>query len=128
MDKTATFFRVFDIAFFAPGAVLFAALLRAQYIPKAAVSQELKTIRDILQIVLLVAGVYVLGLICHAVQRGIKTIWRLLSNNSTAASWYTRLQSDHVYELATYFWYMRATCWNLAVALLAALSIEGARS
>jgi len=28
MDKAATFFRVFDIAFFAPGAVLFAAVWR----------------------------------------------------------------------------------------------------
>jgi hypothetical protein len=123
MDKAATFFRVFDVAFFAPGVVLFAALLRAGYIPDTVLKINLSTIEGILIIVQAVAGVYILGLICHAIQRIIKTLCKLLPA-SDKSSWYTRLTSNSSYELVTYFWYLRATCWNLAIALAIALFFE----
>jgi hypothetical protein len=35
-------------------------------------------------------------------------------------SWFERLSSEERHELSKYFWYMRATCFNLSVALVLA--------
>ena len=123
MDKAATLFRVFDIAFFVPGAVVFVALYKANYLSEISFNAELNKSGGAILVVVAVAGVYALGLICHALQRGIEWIYRKFQEKPSPGkkSWFQEKCDDRSYELATYFWYVRATCRNLSVALLLSL-------
>lgn len=127
MDKASLFFRVFDIAFFAPGTVLFLALRQARWLPDGGLDKPLGTAGGTLAVLFAIATIYGLGLICHGVQRWIEPyLQRLFGTAPTGPtkSWYeTQNAVSPRQELAFYFWYLRATCWNLSVALLLTLCI-----
>lgn len=76
-----------------------------------------------------VALIYLFGLLCHALQR---VLWGFVFRRfcslppppsptsptaPTDKSWFQALDRAAREELALYFWYMRATCWNLAIAV-----------
>jgi len=117
MKSSLSFFRVFDIAFFAPGLVLVWALGKTFGFPQ---SRGLTTAGGAVDLVFFLGFVYVLGLAAHAVARIVKFIVKVLSAVEVkAVPWYARpgvCPSDEL-SIPLYFWYLRATCWNLAVAL-----------
>ena len=124
MEKSLSFFRVFDIAFFAPGILLFAAIWY-HFSPEIAVANiSIGEIKDnaplaIAVMTVSVALIYLFGLLCHALQR---VLWefvfrRFCPTPPTHKSWFQALDRAACEELALYFWYMRATCWNLAIAV-----------
>jgi hypothetical protein len=118
MDKPLSFFRVFDIAFFAPGMLLFGALWHAGYLPVNGFAQGQDTVHGVLSAAYAIVLIYLLGLICHGIQRGVLWLFRS-RKGSKDPSWYANLQANNPrHEFAIYFWYMRATCWNIAVALI----------
>jgi hypothetical protein len=117
MEKSLSFFRVFDIAFFAPGILLFAAIWY-RFFPEISIADiEKSTPRAIAVMTVSLAFIYLLGLLCHGFQRAI---WELVSRPAsvTKQAWFDGLDRAAREELALYFWYMRATCWNLAVAVI----------
>lgn len=126
MEKALSFFRVFDLAFFVPGAVLYWALHSFgpswfAAMDPLATKLEIGTVQGIFGVVVAIGLVYFLGLLTHAVQRLIDLlIWvsrkETQANIADEPAWYTKLENSPRAELAFYFWYMRATCWNSAVA------------
>lgn len=147
MDSMLSIFRVFDIAFFAPGTLLLAALLRARWI----VWSDYLGIGDatyveVANAVLTLLLIYVLGLLIHGLQRLISGLWGLVPATAPAreigsgkfrsrfvnaltrggdigVGWYTTMASETRDDMATYFWYLRATCWNLALAVVLAAGL-----
>lgn len=133
MDKGLSFFRFFDLAFFAPGTLLFAALWYGKFLHQP-VSESGDTLQGIFTVVFAIVAIYVLGLLCHGVQRLISLavesygIWKEERRPAPGQSpsqqtpgrkpWYAGLKESSRHELALYFWYMRATCWNLAAAVI----------
>lgn len=120
MEKTLNLFRVFDLAFFVPGAVLLAGLWRTGALGTT-VTDARDSSSDTLQAiglgVLAVLASFLLGLLCHSVYRLVHLIAGRLAGEATEPSWYNALVKDRPqHELAIYFWYLRATCWNTAVA------------
>lgn len=111
-------------AFFAPGNLLFAAIWYRflREIPIADMGGS--TPRAIAVVTVSLALIYLLGLLCHEFQRAI---WELLFRRASATaaattaarkSWFEALDRVARKELALYFWYLRTTCWNLAVAVI----------
>jgi hypothetical protein len=134
MDNSLSFFRVFDLAFFAPGMLLFGVMWYSGCFPVDALSSHDDTIHGIITGAFAVVFIYVLGLICHGIQRVVRWFIRLLLKNrrsttpdnteSTPSPWFAKLTKDSPRtELSLYFWYMRSTCWNLAVAIVLAVII-----
>jgi len=130
-----SFFRLFDIAFFAPGTLLFLALYVAEVLPRNPPSGEkLTTSESIVSLLVAMALIYLLGLLTHGVQSRI--VWPLGRRwkkegpkegaegqgapGEREPAWFQRLSAEPRENLSLYFWYMRATCRNLAVALPAA--------
>lgn len=111
MEKSLSFFRVFDIAFFAPGILLFAAIWYRFFreFPFADIGDS--TPRAIAVMTVSLAFIYLLGLLCHALQRAIRAIWELLSRRDSAMtatpvtkkSWFEALDRTPREELALYF-------------------------
>lgn len=126
--RFGNFFRVFDTCFFVPGLVLIGGLWYLQCVPESGLLEN-DTIRTSVFLAVLVAVVYVAGLLTHAVNRlGFK--WFFASSrkpaDDPAAAWFQRLSQDQREELAVYFWHTRATCGNVGVAcvLLAGLAFH----
>jgi len=131
MQKTLSFFRVFDIAFFAPGIVLFGAIWYG-HIAKCHFASQWKddTVNTVISIMLVIAFIYVLGLLCHSIQRLMQYSLKRTHNNrsndaaSSYSPWFMGLEGSTLHEFATYFWYLRSTCWNLAIAVFVAAIIS----
>lgn len=139
MDKVTSLFRVFDVAFFAPGAVLFYACHKAKFFTFTSDSVELSKASGLEAVAIGLALIYTCGLICHATQRAVLRGLKKIGKNTSAAveeknsgaAWYSHLVPERRQDLATYFWYMRATSWNLAVALplgMAALEYDSPKA
>ena len=123
MDNSLSFFRVFDLAFFAPGMLLFGAIWYSGCFPIDALSSHDDTVHGILTGAFAIVFIYVLGLICHGIQRAVHCLIGIKNIGSTP--WYTNLKKDNPrHELSMYFWYMRSTCWNLVVAIVLAVIIS----
>lgn len=184
MDRLMSFFRVFDIAFFAPGTLLvaawhFAGTLRSEAAPEEETLREAaeaaaeaasaaaqaathlagkeaaeaagaaaeatvaateavqalsvvggspatSVLEGVLQLILLIGVIYGLGLMVHAVRERLFERAASRHKNGSGTSWYSNLEGDPKVDLTLYFWYLRATCWNLAFALpIAALILIG---
>lgn len=130
MEKSLSFFRVFDVAFFVPGVLLFGALWHAGFLLAHCLPGEATTAHQTLTVVLAIVLIYALGLLCHAIQRrllSVKCIEQWLTRLPDPANpepWFANLRAnDPRHDLALYFWYMRATCWNLAVAIVLAVGV-----
>jgi len=127
-DKALSFFRLFDLAFFVPGAVVFAAFVYG-YVCSASsdvFSFDLTELFGIGAILGSLGAIYLIGMFLHGLQRllyGRKSIGRLFAGARASAGanpWYWHLERGRREELVLYFWYLRATCWNTALAVLAA--------
>ena len=78
---------------------------------------------------------YITGVLIHALREGLVAIARSAHgrfserHKSRRRPWYRRRSGETADELAYYFWYMRATCANLAAAglMLAVGSFAGRR-
>lgn len=71
MEKGLSFFGVFDLAFFAPGAVVFWALLRVGSISAGSMGMPGmpdSTIKSVMTGAAMLLAVYLLGLLLHATQ------------------------------------------------------------
>jgi hypothetical protein len=134
MEKSLSAFRVFDLAFFAPGAVVFWSLWTSDLLPRLQVSDELTTAETAVTVVGFVALVFFLGVICHGVQRLLydrlrpylpdcsarkdqQEIARRALGKQPPRRWFEKVDRKTRFDLATYFWYLRTTCWNSAVAV-----------
>ncbi|MGH8657202.1 MAG: hypothetical protein ACREV4_01575 [Gammaproteobacteria bacterium] len=125
MEKSLSFFRVFDVAFFVPGVLLFGAFWHAGFLLAQCLPGEANTAHQTLTVVLAIVLIYALGLLCHGIQRGLLSVkcikqWLArLPGPPNPDPWFANLRAnDPRHDLALYFWYMRATCWNLAVAIV----------
>lgn len=124
------FFRVFDLAFFAPGGLLVCALAMSGWLP-ARVTDG--TSSQVFAVIGAIVSTYVLGVWCHGVQSSIMKVVKIerrhVAAETTSQPWYSELEKPALDELAHYFWYLRATCRNLAVAsLLAGLIIAASNT
>jgi hypothetical protein len=124
MEKAPSFFRVFDLAFFAPGAVLYWVLHTHGYMEEfdpLATTAKLADVSGLVAILSAIVLIYLLGVIVQAsrelVQWIFPRIWEWASSapNTSGSSWYQGLAAEAKDEIASYFWYMRATCFNLCV-------------
>ncbi len=121
MDKVFSMFRVFDIAFFAPG--IFLCYILTKYTGVLSffgqTNLELKTTEGLFQLVMQFGIVFVMGLCIHGMQRIITGKFKLPRGRAgTKQSWYLELEPGNLQELALYFWYLRATAFNLALSCL----------
>lgn len=126
MSQAAMFFRVFDIAFFAPGALLAVMFWRTGFLEAAGINESMVTkFGDWAAIGLALVLAYVLGLICHGWQRlTTEWVWRCLpKSEATGPTWYDEMPKSKCQELALYSWYLRATVWNMAVAIVISLGL-----
>ena len=136
MNRTLSFFRVFDLAFFAPGGLFLAGLWVLGLFPPTHVMAQSQSLTDATGLIFAIVTlglIYVSGLVIHGIQRVLSApIWRLLQMHGWVeqspahgvssvddAIWYQRLSFERREDLSLYFWYLRATCWNLAVTILA---------
>jgi hypothetical protein len=124
MDKALSFFRLFDLAFFLPGGVLFwgLALVWPSLWPSTNSQEPLSTVGGIGRIVAAIAGIYMLGLITHGLSRCLRTFVLTVraakpAKAEPSPSWYQNMPASSRADITQYFWYMRATCWNLSLAL-----------
>ncbi len=139
MEKLASLFKVFDVAFLAPGFIILLVLWRVEKLSGMGLSNLSSLGEGIAIIGTMVAGAYLIGLVCHSIQRVGYKLWgrsakrwvihRLWSpdqppvngnddESSNQGSWFRCLSTAHRFELAQYFWYMRAVCWNVSVAII----------
>ncbi len=139
MDKALSFFRVFDLAFFAPGVVVALALWHCDWLPAefvVAARQGITTGTGLMAVLAGVAMTFILGLLCHAILRLVGCVVDKCCPNllgplklkkssdasqsapeSASKRWYFSLPETARTDLALYFWYLRSTCWNLAAAI-----------
>ncbi len=130
-DGSLHFFRIFDLAFFAPGATILGAMwwyrvIDARQLRLCELGGE--TTQGVALLIAAALLSYVIGLACHAVHRVLTSVlgtWRKsLRCSDCDPSWYANLKSDARQELALYFWYKRSTCWNMAVAVIVVWAIR----
>ena len=130
MEAATSLFRVFDIAFFLPGAVLFLDLWLLGLIRDCQDRSLRGNVVDALGALVLV---YALGLLAHGCARGVRELNQEIRNkneptragaDTTKATgkerwqnpaWYRALDATGRDRLLCYFWYLRGVCWNLAV-------------
>jgi hypothetical protein len=121
MKNALSLFRIFDIGFFLPGAVVLVALWYSWRISGAGQPPEfhpLSTSIGLIQALLALGTIYVLGLLIHAIQRVLFPLFfGSLEPQPKSKPWYCNLAEEQREDLVLYFWYLRATCWNLAVAI-----------
>lgn len=136
--KTAlTFFRVFDLAFFAPGALLTLGALHAFVVmPGKITLSQYKDAGTGLVLLLSVIGVlasFCAGTVVHTVARLFRVTtwgyhlavvltryqWKLAKEGNASPAVYRCSNAATRNDLVTYFWYLRSTFANLAVAAAA---------
>ena len=117
------FFRVFDIAFFVPGILVYAlpSLLGSSWSLDTSKRQQLLSTNvtditsDTIKLVATIAMIYTTGLLCHAVARLVR---RFAHRLTSKRSYHVCLAT----EMGAYLWNLATLSWNCAVALtLAAL-------
>lgn len=126
-DHALTFFRVFDLAFFAPGTVIVATCLWIWSDDLFdATEVDLATPAGILGVLLGIGAIYSAGLVTHSLTWRVRRVLQRKGEGPEevsieSAGWPPlplyfgdALRDD----LILYFWYLRATCWNVATALL----------
>ena len=121
MSGATSFFRVFDLAFFGPGVVVLMSIKMSGLIevPDSMLSWRIDQLGSLLSIIIAIGCAYVTGLTLHAIREFLaQRIEHLFMQNkgSKKTSWYERVSNELVMEIVHYFWYMRATCWNLATS------------
>lgn len=126
MQKALTFFRVFDLAFFAPGTILLIAgiYLFGDSSPSAS-SPDM--FRITVAIFGFVAAAFCIGLVVHSFvwcsKSWIEAVFRRAGKSETVSSpndtlpFPMRFKGGPQEDLILYFWYLRATCWNIACSL-----------
>jgi hypothetical protein len=123
MEKVLSFFRVFDLSFFAPGAILYGVLRTHGYMGELdplATEAKRADVSGLVAIVSVIVLIYLLGVIVHPAREVlgcIPGIWEWASSTpaDSGSSWYQGLEREAKNEISTYFWYMRATCFNLCI-------------
>ena len=118
------FFRIFDLAFFIPGAALLASLLLL-YLPKDQLEKLVGTVPSIelasgLSVaVVTVVATYILGMACHAVGRVLHG-WAPEPSpvNPKHVPWYQHLPDPNILDHTLYLWVLASTSLNLAAACL----------
>ena len=139
MEKSLSFFRIFDLAFFLPGFLLLwpgriALTLAALQPAEAKLSPE---VDEVLRIASLLATSYILGMLTHALVRwpgrlvvalgqwllstkGLRWLARFADwdPRTLRASWLQKADSEQRRDLRGYFWYTKAACHNTGLALL----------
>jgi len=125
MTGTPSLFRVFDVAFFVPGALVLGAAHYAGLVPisPALSDANVASVRGLIAAVTAVGLIYIIGVLIHAMQEALVMIGRyarrlLGRSRNDRSPWYRKRSGGAEDELAYYFWYMRATCANLAAASL----------
>lgn len=128
MDKALTFFRVFDLAFFAPGTIL---LVVGWYLwaPESVRPTQPSAVENLITFLAFIAAAFFIGLVIHAV---VWTVFKPIlvnersgspdedQNGAESAGWIpfpNHFDGNTRIDLILYFWYLRATCWNGAFAL-----------
>jgi len=142
MNNMLSFFKMFDLAFFVPGVVLFGVLKMAGVFPEDMLKVDLDTVEGVVLLVGSLVMTYGLGLIVHGVNDFIETTWSVgksigMSGKNGAVvrslplsrqPWFVRfLKKKELTEVALYFWYLKATCFNLGTALVLTWVIVGCR-
>lgn len=147
MENPVAFFRVFDTAFFIPGALVVGTAWHAWGLAAPfRGNAEQGTVDAVALGVWMLAVVYAVGVAVHAIGRFIFT-WaradppcgerrsakgrgirclRYISGRRASrvgSPWYAKLEKGRREALAEYFWYTRATCHNLAVAVPVATAL-----
>ncbi|MCQ0988812.1 hypothetical protein [Jiella marina] len=127
MNNFLSFFRVFDLAFFAPGALVLWLAHSLDYLGALDPLRRAKSLTDpdgVFALAAIVTATYAIGVVIHALR---SLIWRLGgkrvsqiggSKYSKKNSWYLYLEEPQFSEIQNYFWYMRATCANISVAFV----------
>ncbi|HXU02883.1 MAG TPA: hypothetical protein VN903_18080 [Polyangia bacterium] len=118
-SSPTSFFRVFDLAFFLPGTVVVGTLAQTRW-GASLVDGEIKleSLNGIATGIGLLVAVYLSGLMAHGLSDLIFKRLQPMADGSTDKKWYHTLTPDKREDLALYFWYMRATCRNLVLALV----------
>ncbi len=124
-EKTLSFFRVFDLAFFAPGTVLFLTFWNLGLLPLE-IKSNLATAEGAIAVISSVAAIYVIGLSVHALVWVVfLPLLRFRKNELLEPDWIPFPMKFRDYatqnEIILYFWYLRSTCWNLGVSIALSL-------
>lgn len=126
MERSLTFFRAFDLAFFAPGTALLAATAYLMFPAAFSGQSDLGTTEAVIGVIAFIAATFVTGLVLHSFVWLIrKLLIKPITKRSQDASKSPRsslllklLKDGARADLLLYFWYLRATCWNLALVVL----------
>ena len=150
MDRSLNFFRTFDLAFFAPGTIVFSTFwLGGKLAPlQGKVPDNLGTAGGVFTVLLTIAAIFVAGLCVHLVQRSLRYVGKLLAMAQLCHGWLKtfetslqrrltargkvagnspldKLDRHAQQDMLLYFWYLTSTCYNLAIAVLfAALMLD----
>lgn len=125
-DKSLAFFKIFDLAFFAPGVVIAGTVGWLFRDELAGLRIELGSPVGILFLILGIGAIYVTGLSTFSVTWLIFRQLRKRRSPQEApaigrSGWPALallFQGETQDELILYFWYLRATCLSLATAFL----------
>lgn len=131
------FFRLFDLAFFAPGATVCGALWLEGFITRSRLRLDEingEASQGAAMLLGAVLACYLVGLTCHGVQQLLRSaipqltelIWSTPKSTPPPPLkyWFSELGPEACRELALYFWYKRTTCWNMAVAVFVAAALH----
>lgn len=128
MDGPSAFFRVFDSAFFVPGALVSGSLwfhwgLSGSF---RCTLEKQETVGAVAVGVAMLAITYGIGLVIHGLARPLHAklpewIRGKRQDVGRHPAWFDRLERSRFEALLEYFWYTRAVCHNLAVAAPLAL-------
>ena len=116
MGNATVFFRIFDIAFFAPGLVVLVPLWRWWDLDLGR-GAEPNVLDAAVGAALWFLVAYGVGLVVQAMSRYVLAfVGKQQPDPNDAPIWLVALSPEKREELLLYFWYMRATCLNLAIA------------
>lgn len=135
------FFRVFDVSFFIPGAIVLISTLFRLGLLQDMAGDSTSTISAITLGITFLISAFVIGLAIHGLGRMVITIcrwdcsvrfrrwcsgvgvwFRCCLASKKRSRWFTSLDGQSA-ELAIYFWYIRTTCVNTSVGLAIAFFI-----
>lgn len=114
VESGMTFFRVFDIAFFAPGTLLAGVCLWRWKDTVPGLASPLNSTEGVLLVFSAISLVYTLGLVVHSIS------WQIyqLLNKKEKTPLLSLIDSSALSQMVLYMWYLRATCWNLSLAIV----------
>jgi hypothetical protein len=130
LEKVLSFFRVFDLAFFAPGAILFWVLhtrsLLGEFDPLTREDLSLGELGGAFAGIVTLVFIYLIGICVHSLRENLphrNSAVEAKVSEALGTPWYLRIEPPARAELGSYFWYMRATCANIAVVFVIAAPI-----